>query len=633
MTAMTRMALLGLGWTAVAGAQSAGRPDVHEVIERVQGVRSLVGAEAPQVSPDGRRVLFASSLGGGGFWTVDVAGGFPQRLVSPIGGAGHFLSSQQPQWSPAGDAVAWVSDRGGSTELWLWEQATGLARPLTQFGARINSFSWAPDGKAIAMGGDGRGNYDIWVVRLDGGTTRLTDGAQHEVFPSWMPDGSSVVFVRLDDTWMTHEVLVRPLRGTGERLVVRDTGWFDYGSGEWFGYPLVSPDGRQVLYRSTRSGWINYWVAPLTGEGAPRALAPAAADQSDAAWAPSGEQVAFIENRNGTLGVRLAARQGGAPRDLWMPAMSVVGSPSWTPDGQSLVVTKSSPTEAADLFTVRVRDGVARQLTFSSEPASAPERLLRPSKVTYRSPDGTQIPAYLYLPPGASAAARVPGIVLVHGGPTAQFTDRFELQAQFFAAMGYAVLLPNIRGSSGYGVAFEQANNEGWGHKDLPDVVAGAAYLASLPGVDGDRLGITGTSYGGFMTVAAAVWAPTVFRAGIGASGYPNRLSFVSEGEERHIKQLAYEFGPWPQAQAVYRKNSPFFDVAKIRMPLFLLNGEGKFPGSPQMRQFAEEMERLYKPFQYKAYPGENYYVRSEANVRQMLRDMLAFFDRHLRGG
>ena len=328
--------------------------------------------------------------------------------------------------------------------------------------------------------------------------------------------------------------------------------------------------------------------------------------------------------------MRLANRQGAAPRDLWMPAMSVVGDPSWTPDGQSIVATKATPTEPADLFVVRVSDGSARQLTYSREIAAVVERLLRPTKVTYRSEDGTQIPAYLYLPKAASPTNRVPAIVLIHGGPTAQFTDRFELQAQFFASMGYAVLMPNIRGSSGYGTFFEQANNRAWGHADLPDVVSGAAYLKSLPGVDGDRLGITGTSYGGFMTAAVAVWAPSVFRAGIGASGYPNRLSFVAEGEARHIKQLEYEFGPWPDSAQVYRRNSPFFDVAKIQMPLFLLNGEGRFPGSPQMRQFSEEMERLYKPFQYKAYPDENYYVRSEANVRQMLLDMLDFFDRHL---
>jgi dipeptidyl aminopeptidase/acylaminoacyl peptidase len=141
-----------------------------------------------------------------------------------------------------------------------------------------------------------------------------------------------------------------------------------------------------------------------------------------------------------------------------------------------------------------------------------------------------------------------------------------------------------------------------------------------------------GTSYGGHLSAAAIAWAPEVFQAAIPASGYPNRIAFMEEGEYRHLQQLAYEFGPFEQNREVYFRNSPFFWVRQIQTPAFLLNGEGRFPGSTQMKDFAAEMERHYKVFRYKTYPNENYYVRSPENTRQMLLDMLEFFEQYLRG-
>ena len=133
------------------------------------------------------------------------------------------------------------------------------------------------------------------------------------------------------------------------------------------------------------------------------------------------------------------------------------------------------------------------------------------------------------------------------------------------------------------------------------------------------------------MTCAAISFAPGVFQAAVAASGYCDRVSFVGEGEYRHIQQLTYEFGPFEENRALYRKNSPFYSIEDIQTPTFLLHGEGRYPGSRQMREFARVMEDQYKVFRYKAYPNENYYVRGRANTREMLLDMLAFFDFYLK--
>jgi len=197
---------------------------------------------------------------------------------------------------------------------------------------------------------------------------------------------------------------------------------------------------------------------------------------------------------------------------------------------------------------------------------------------------------------------------------------------------GYAVLLPNIRGSSGYGKQFEDANNGCWGRCDLKDVVAGVRYLRTLPYVQGTRMGITGTSYGGCMTLAAAAFAPGLFQAGIAQSGYGDWIQFYEEQELRHIKLLNYELGPLPAAESLYKSISPVNYIDSIQTPLFLVHGEGKeLPRSVASRLFVDRLEMRYKPFRYKTYPNENYYIQSRANVQVLLGDMQAYFDQFLK--
>ena len=131
--------------------------------------------------------------------------------------------------------------------------------------------------------------------------------------------------------------------------------------------------------------------------------------------------------------------------------------------------------------------------------------------------------------------------------------------------------------------------------------------------------------------MSAVAFAPGVFQAAIPASGYADWIHFMDEQELRHIKLLDYEFGPLEENEAVYKANSPIFFVENVTTPTFLVHGEGFFPESEASHNFAAALEKNYKVFQHIAYPNENYYVRSRANRRQMLLDMLQFFDEFLK--
>ena len=616
-----------------AGAPSSAPSSARELAELTTSVASVLGGDALHWMRDGSRILFPASLGGGSFWTVDAASGAMARLTSDI-------AAQIPRLSPDGSAIAYLSDRGGNPELWLWNVADGRNAQLTRIGGRINAFAWSPDGRSIAFAAMRFGSFDIWTVALaDGAVRRLTTSDFFEVSPEWTPDGRHIVYVRADDRWVDHDIMIVPAAGGAARVVASDSGFFDYGTigtRSTFGAPLVSPDGTSLLFRSTRSGWTNYWMVPVAG-GAPRALAAEPADQSDARWSPDGRSVAFVSNRNGTLDLRVVAAGGGTPRVVVPVTSGVVGSPAWSPDSRRIAYTFATPTRPADLFVVNADGGAPRQLTFS-QPVTTERALVTPRKVAYTSDDFT-INAYLYTPPNARPGQKFPGILYIHGGPTGQFSDNFQYQAHFLARMGYVVLAPNIRGSTGYGKAFESANDPCWTICDLRDVAAGAEWLKALPDVDGSRLGITGISYGGIMSMAAVGRAPDLFQAAIPQSGYADWVAFHDYNAEMgHTKLLAYEWGAWPDSAAVYRRNSSIQEAHRVKAPVFLVHGTGRSeawrPGVPPITasaEFALALEKHHKIVQYRTYPNETYYVYGRENRRQLLLDMLEWFDRYLK--
>src|SRR5579871_3569106 len=319
---------------AAAHAQEARKPSVLSADELTQ-IHSVVGGAQPQWSPDGTRIMFSAAYGGSDLWTVAPSGGFPVPLGVRMQ-ASSFFPLPAPTYSPNGKWIAYVSNRSGNAELYLHSLEDGHEVQLTHMGARINSYTWAPDGHAIAFAGDRYGNYDIYTVDVPSGAVkRLTSDILNEVSPTWMPDSRRVVFVQLDDRWLNHEIFQADAIGSGApRSIVKDTSFFDYEEGGMFGTPQVSPDGSTLLFRSHRSGWLNYWAVPASG-GTPRQVSAESADQTGARWSPDGKSILYLALWNGMQDLRVVPAAGGAARVLVKPPdMGVVANAAWSPDGR-----------------------------------------------------------------------------------------------------------------------------------------------------------------------------------------------------------------------------------------------------------------------------------------------------------
>ncbi len=598
-------------------------------IDQLLAIKPIPGNEAPRWLPDGSGIVIASGLGGGlDLWKVPAGGGAPSRLSVGMGSVGHLAYTMFTP-SPDGKYIAYVSQKSGAYEVWLWQASGEPDRQLSRLGSAIESLAWAPDGSAVVISANRTGVYDVYRLDIaDGSAHRLTDHANYEVYATFSADSNDVIYTRLDQRWVDHEIVRMGRDGSNPRVIGTDENFFDYHYGRTFGYPTSSPDGKWVFFRSHRSGWITYWAVPAEG-GEARQLAPQEADQEGGAWSPDGSWFAYTSNTNGTMDLRIVPAEGGDARVLVSPEVGVVSHPQWSPDGTRISYLFATPTCPADLYVVSVADGSVLRLTDSSL-GSTSTMLATPEKISYKSFDGETIHAYLYKPESIGVEPNGAGIMFVHGGPTSQFADTLQPQVQYFTQRGYTLMLPNPRGSSGYGRRFEDLNDADWGHGDLQDVIYGAEELKKVPGVDPNKMGITGTSYGGIMSMAAVAFAPGYFQASIPMSGYGDFLHMKAEQELRHIKLLEYEFGTVEEHPEVYRKCSPLFSVAQATTPCFVLHGSGVYPQSVAGKEFALALEREYKTFKYKTYAGETYYVASTANVRQMLLDMDDFFRLYL---
>ena len=587
--------------------------------------------------PDGSGILFLSGISGSlNIWRAKPKTGRIERLTTDLG-LQPFLSSSLIDCSPDGRWLSFTGDSGYSddrerssrVELWLQELDSGERRQLTALGANISAYSWAPDSKSIVLSSNRYGRYDIFKVELSTGhITQLTDDSRYNVYPVFTPEGTQIVYVQLDERWADHDIIMMTASGDEDHIVATDTDFFDYMYGRRMGYPLISPDGQRLLFRSHRSGWINYWQVPLTG-GVPELVYPESSDQSDATYASNGD-LAFVSNTNGTTRIMLLCSDQPA-QVLVEPEMGVTGKPGWSPDGRQLAYLLETPTTPSDLWLVDVENGQPRRITSSPLSKALQKSLVTPEKISYHSKDDLEISAYIYAPPQRQPGERFPGLVLVHGGPTAQFWDTYQADVQYFIRNGYVVLMPNIRGSTGYGKAFEDMNNRDWGHGDLKDVIAGVDYLKSLDYVDGSKMAIHGTSYGGCMSMSAVCFAPDVFQAAIPHAGYGDWLDFEDEQELRHRQLLRYKFGNINEHRDVYYRCSPIYKAADITTPVFLVHGDGRYPRSDASVNFARALEREYKTYEYKIYPNECYYVITAANLQEMYPDIIDFMNRYLK--
>lgn len=611
----------------------------------------------PRLSPDGKRVVFvlrSADLDRSDYdtdlWLVGADG---SNLFSL---AHSSRSERMPRWSPDGGRIAFLSSRDGSMQIWSIDPDGGEASRLTEHPTGIHGFAWSPDGSRIAFiatepeSAEWRQRVEarddafevgslvrherLWTFDLGSGETEAIPTGPGSVLGfDWSPDGRSFVISRAigsglaerftSDLYLVHEGEVTP-------LVVQPGPDIE---------PRFSPDGEWIAFSTGRGrvDWAaDHHLAVISSAGGPIEIRTADYQRhiETAFWDVRSRELFFegpwnLQSRlfrvRGTRVAPLSDLGGYASDAHFLPSLDRVvfihETLSAPPEVWISPISRFAPKELTSIQTwLRGR-------------ALAPTRIIR-----WENPDdGLEIEGILTLPLDYRDGERVPLLLFVHGGPSSYFTEQFlgylhhVYPVHVFAARGFAVLRPNVRGSGAYGEPFRQANRADWGGADLRDAMAGVDFLVREGIADPECLGIMGWSYGGFLSAWAITRTDRFRAASIGA---PVTDLTAMEGTSDIPGFITSFFGtmPWTD-DALMRSRSPIAHLARARTPVLIQHGvaDERVPLS-QGKMLHRALLDLGVPVTMVLYPRTPHVAREPKLRMDVMERNLWWFDRWIHG-
>jgi len=637
------------------------------------------------ISKDGQWIAFAVSTPDlavnrsvTNIWIIPAAGGTPTQVTQ----GGHDNS---PEWAPDGKTLAFLSARDGSSQIYLLSMTGGDARRLTQLSTGAELFHWSPDSRNIAFTSsvypdcnDDACNerrdserekskvkariydhllyrhWDHWsegkrshlfVVPSDGaGSPKdLTAGANYDVPPeersgpgdfNFSPDSKEVCFTAVTDkveaVSTNADLFLVPVSGGEPKRITTQQG-FD-------GNPVYSPDGRYIAYHAqlTAGYEADKWRVMLydrqTGknENISESFDRSA---TDLAWSPDSKGIYFLaENETLQPIYSIEPRAGASPKKILDGFNASFGLSG---DGRILAVERTSLTLPAEVFTVASDGSGLKQISHLNDAILAQLEMNGPEEFWFTGAEGTKVEAMLVRPPKFSASEKYPVLVLLHGGPQTMWSDAwgYRWNPQVFSAAGYATLMINRRGSTGYGQKFTDEITNDWGGRAYEDVMKGIdAALEKYSFLDKTRMAAAGGSYGGYM----ADWLATHtdrFKAIISHAGVYNKFSMYAT-EELWFEEHDMQGTPWVAADS-YRKWSPSTyagELGRYKTPTLVIAGERDYRVPyTQSLEFFSTLQRQGVPSRLMIFPDEGHWVLKPQNSQLWYKTFLDWLALYLK--
>lgn len=525
----------------------------------------------------------------------------------------------------------------------------GSPQPITPpFGA-ASSPTVSPDGRWVAYIHSFEDVDTLAIVDSHGHhwPRRLAQGRDFYMQPVWHPAGDRLAWVEWDHPnmpWDSTELRIASLDLTGALPTIADTAIVAGGPEISIFQPHFTRDGQSLLYISDQTGWGHLYRRHLA-TGAIQQLTHGPAEHGTPAWAHG--MRTFAELPSGTIVVirsqnafhqLIAIDPTGAQRDLSpsLPGYTAFTAPAASPTAEQLAIVASGGKQPPRIITIDLTTPTSPKvhvLRRSDSELVPPSALSEPQPVSWTSFDG-ELAHGLYYPPASNryqSSGTPPLIILVHGGPTSQALATWNPQAQYFATRGYAVLLPNYRGSTGYGRAYMAKLSRSWGIYDVEDARTGALALADRGLADPGRLVIMGGSAGGFTVLQSLVTYPGVYKAAICMYGVANQFTLAADTHKFESHYLDTLLGPLPQAAATYRERSPLFHADRIRDPIAVFQGEiDRVVPREQSDSIVASLRARGVPHEYHVYPGEGHGWRKSETIDHFYRAVEAFLRSHV---
>jgi dipeptidyl aminopeptidase/acylaminoacyl peptidase len=607
-------------------------------------------------------------------WMISTHGGDPIPMTA------EGVSSSHPRWSPDGKYFAFLSARNaGKAQIWLLNRLGGEAVRLTETVQGVNDFEWSPDSTRLVLVLQDPKPEDIESAK-DKDKDKEKPAAKPKTPPPYVID--RLQFKEDTVGYLDHRRTHIYIFDVASKKTTQITsGDFDDNEPAW------SPDGKSVAFTSNRSTPDpdrNYntdiWVAAADNIDKGAHLIQITTNPGpdrQPTWSPDGKLIAFVTQTDikamiyATHHLAIAPSTGGEAKVLTLAFDRTVRRPRFSPDGHyiyftadddgthnlcRIAVTGGEITRpiggrltvssyslgkdgaiAAQITTLDRPDEIflsngtdLKRLTRTNDALISQLRLAKVEYVHFKSKDGTPVSGYLYKPLDYTPGKKVPTLLNPHGGPVGQYSASFYHLAELYAANGYAVLLPNPRGSSGYGQKFCEAIFADWGNKDYQDDMAMVDYALAQGIADPDKLGVGGWSYGA-MSTDFIIAQTTRFKAAISGAGIA--LLPTGFGHDHYQKDYFYELGyPW-ENKAVWEKVSPFYRVNNITTPTLFMGGDIDWNvpiiGSEQIYQ---ALRSLGRTTELVVYPGEYHGFTVPSHIKDRLERYLAWYAHYVKG-
>lgn len=568
------------------------------------------------VSPDGMRATFVrNDAGVHAIHVLDLASGAIDR-ISPAG-----VGCDAPHFSRDGRAVFFARDHNGD-ECWdLYRHSLETRSTeclLVQHSAGNANVDAAPDHAHLLLTSAVHGRFTLCELTIDMQRVKpLTTHAFADGAGIYSPDGAWIAF-DAHTSGQDSSIFIMRRDGSELRELVRNGA-----------QPCWSPDGTRIAFHAMRDS-DDIGVCDVA-TGMLHWLAESRWDERQASWSPDGRLLAYIKNDNGAHSIIVARADDGAVVAHVAPADGVIDStPRFARNGESVLFIFSNHRTPGALFEFAFASGTTKNWT------PAPLEIetfdfVTPFVTRYESEHGLQVPAIVY--PSRSAGPTAPAVLIIHGGPTWAYHNFWHPMTQLLAAIGCTVIGPNYRGSTGYGRAYQNANRYDLGRGDVLDCIAGVDWLIDQKLAGRDRIGVTGASQGGYMTMMCLAKHPGRWRAGSSLIGYFNYFTeFATEREDLQYWDLQNMGDPaTPEGEARFRERSPIFFIDNVTAPVQLLAGRND-PRCP-----AAETEDVHRaltqrgiPVDIKIYEDEGHGFVKVDNFVDAAARRVAFFDRHL---
>jgi dipeptidyl aminopeptidase/acylaminoacyl peptidase len=606
----------------------------------------------------------------------------PGASAVPIPDLFYVRSSLGAAWNHDGKGFVISTNLTGRFNLWNVSATGAFPTQLTQSDDRQMGITPSPDGKWVIFESDKGGAeiFDLYAVPLGGGATiNLTQTDEvSETGPVFSKDGTQLAFGHRLKTGASNDVAVMDFATKSVRVLTHEAT----PTMQW-SVVAFSADGRSIIANRTavtrtqgavwRIDVATGAASPLIGKGdkgvntatdvssdgrwlalttetatgAQQAavfdmttqkmtlIKPDAWEQKSGHFSPDSRVLLMVSNVDGRDVVYSYDLASGRAEVLPLPVgiNTDYGTdmPAFSPDGTKILFPHEAGNTPMDYWILERASGKSAPVTRLALASIDPQSLPKTQIVHYRSADGTVISAFVWLPYNLTRNAHAPAIMLPHGGPTWQTPDRFDPEAVAFASRGYVVMAANPRGSTGYGRAFQDANRHDLGGGDLDDYVAGAKFLVDTGYVDAHRIGITGISYGGYMTMMALSKTPEVWAAGVEVCGITNWFSMYERGSPVLRQYQMGLLGDPVKDKAVYEASSPLTYLAQVKAPLLALAGGNDIRVPPnEAEQVVTYLSKAGKTVDTKVYPGEGHGFYKRENQIDALERTVAWFDRYM---